>query len=151
MSAHIRRLRKVVGHELLLLPSVSVLPVDETGRVLLVRHTGHYDGWAVLGGAVEVGESPAETAIREAREEISADIRLTKLLDVLGGPDYEVAYPNGDRVAYVTTVYEAEITGGIPAVADSELTDIAWFGPGELAGLSLNRFARALLKATGRI
>jgi hypothetical protein len=65
MSAHIGRLRAVVGHELLLLPSVSVLPVDEVDRVLLVRHAGHADGWAVLGGAVEVGESPAETAIRD--------------------------------------------------------------------------------------
>lgn len=94
---------------------------------------------------------PADTAIREAREEIGADIRLKRLLDVLGGPDYEVAYPNGDRVAYVTSVYEAEIIGGVPAVADSELTDIAWFGLGELAKLTHNRFARALLKATGYI
>ena len=52
-SAHIGRLRVVVGHELLLLPSVSVLPADKARRVLLVRHAGHHDGWAVLGGAVE--------------------------------------------------------------------------------------------------
>lgn len=57
--------------------------------MLLVQHAGHHDGWAVLGGAVEIGESPAETAIRETREEIGADIRITRLLDVLGGPDYE--------------------------------------------------------------
>jgi ADP-ribose pyrophosphatase YjhB (NUDIX family) len=61
---------------LLLLPSVSALPVDEVGQMLLVRHAGHHDGRAVLGGAVEIGESPAETAIREARKEIGADIRL---------------------------------------------------------------------------
>ena len=80
----------------------------------------------MLGGAVEIGESPAETAIREAREEIGADIRLKKLLDVLGGPDYEVTYPNGDRVAYVTSVYEAEVTAGVPRAADGELSDVAW-------------------------
>jgi ADP-ribose pyrophosphatase YjhB (NUDIX family) len=150
MSPHIRRLRSAVGHELLLLPSVSVLPVDETGRVLLVRHAGHH-GWAVLGGAVEIGESPAETAVREARVEIGTEVRLTRLLDVLGGPDYEVTYPNADRVAYVTAVYEAEIIGGTARVADSELTDAAWFSPDELAELTLNRFARALLTATGHI
>ena len=59
IPAHIARLRAVVGHDLLLLPSVSVLPVDQAGRLLLVRHAGHDDGWGVLGGAVEVGESPA--------------------------------------------------------------------------------------------
>jgi ADP-ribose pyrophosphatase YjhB (NUDIX family) len=151
MSAHIGRLRAVVGHELLLLPSVSVLPVDEAGRMLLVRHAGHDDGWAVLGGAVELGESPAETAIREAREEIGVEMRLKRLLDVLGGPDYEVTYPNGDRTAYVTAVYEAEIISGVPAIADDELSDVAWFSPRELGQLNLSRLSRAILAATGHI
>jgi hypothetical protein len=84
----IARLRAVVGHELLLLPSVSVLPVDEAGRLLLVRHAGHDDGWGVLGGAVDVGES---------------------------------------------------------------LSELAWFTPGQLPGLQLSRFSRALLHATGRL
>ena len=151
ISAHIGRLRAAVGHDLLLLPSVSVLPVDAAGRVLLVRHAGHDDGWAVLGGAVEPGESPAETAIREAREEIGAEVRLLRLIDVLGGPGYEVTYPNGDRTAYVTAAYEAEIVSGAPAVADGELSDVAWFSPVELTSLSLNRFSRALLTAIRRI
>jgi ADP-ribose pyrophosphatase YjhB (NUDIX family) len=136
---------------LLLLPSVSVLPVDEAGRVLLVRHAGHDDGWGVLGGAVDVGESPAAAAVREAREEIGAGVRLVRLLDVLGGPDYEVSYPNGDRTAYVTAVYEARIIEGSPAPSDGELSEVAWFAPGELPGLRLSRFARALLQATGRL
>jgi hypothetical protein len=93
VSAHIGRLRAVIGHELLLLPSVSVLPVDEAGRVLLVRQAGHGDGWAVLGGAVEIGESPAETAVREAREEIGTEVRLTRLLNVLGGPTMRSLIP----------------------------------------------------------
>ena len=151
IAAHIARLRAVVGHELLLLPSVSVLPADEAGRILLVRHAGHDDGWGVLGGAVDVGESPAEAAIRESREEIGVDIRLVRLLDVLGGPDYEVSYPNGDRVAYVTAVYEARIVEGSPVVSDGELSELAWFEPGELSGLRLSGFARALLNATGRL
>ena len=149
IPAHIARLRAVVGHDLLLLPSVSVLPVDQAGRLLLVRHAGHHDGWGVLGGAVEVGESPAEAAIRETREEIGVDVRLMRLLDVLGGPDYQVSYPNGDRTAYVTAVYEAAITDGSPAVSDDELTDIAWFTREQLPRLELSRFSRALLSATG--
>jgi 8-oxo-dGTP pyrophosphatase MutT (NUDIX family) len=140
-----------VGHELLVLPSVSVLPVDKAGRVLMVLHAGHDDGWGILGGAVEPGESPAAAAVREAREEIGVDVELVRLLDVLGGPDYEVSYPNGDRVAYVTAVYEARIVAGSPAVSDGELSDLAWFGTGDLPGLGLSRFARALLSATGRL
>ena len=148
IPAHIARLRAAVGHDLLLLPSVSVLPIDQAGR-LLVRHTGHHDGWAVLGGAIEVGESPAEAAVRETREEIGVEVRLLRLLDVLGGPDYVVGYPNGDQTAYVTAVYEGAIIGGSPAARDDELSDMAWFGPGQLANLELSRFAGALLSATG--
>jgi len=149
ISAHIARLRAAVGHELLLLPSVSVLPVDDAGRVLLVRHAGHDDGWGILGGAIDPGESPAAAAVREAREEIGVDVQLVRLVDVLGGPDFEVSYPNGDRVAYVTAVYEARVVAGSPVVSDGELSDLAWFGTRDLPGVELSRFTRALLTATG--
>jgi len=119
--------------------------------VLLVRHAGHDDGWAVLGGAVEAGESPAQAAVREAREEIGAEVRLLGLLDVPGGPDYEVIYPNGDRAAYVTAVYEAEIIIGEPSAADGELSEVAWFSTTELTQLTLSRLSHALLAAIGRI
>ena len=149
IAPHIARLRAFVGHELLLLPSVAVLPADGKGRVLLAWQAGHSDGWTTVGGAVDPGESPAEAAIREAREEIGVEVRLGRLLDVLGGRDYEVTYPNGDRVAYVSAVYEATIVDGEPAPADGELSQLAWFTRDELRTAHLRRFARALLTATG--
>jgi hypothetical protein len=48
---------------------------------------------------------------------------------VLGGPDYEVWYPNGDQAAYVTAVQEATIIDGFPVVGDGELSHVAWFVP----------------------
>jgi 8-oxo-dGTP pyrophosphatase MutT (NUDIX family) len=149
ISPHVARLRAFVGHELLLLPCVTVLPVDESGRVLLAWQAGHSDGWSTVGGAVDPGESPAEAAIREAREEIGVEIRLGRLLDVLGGPDYEVTYPNGDRVAYVTAVYEASVVEGVPAPADGELSGVSWFTREELSAIPLSHFTRALMVATG--
>ena len=149
IAPHIARLRAFVGHEQLLLPCATVLPVDAQGRVLLAWAAGHTDGWGTVGGAVDPGESPAAAAIREAREEIGVEVRLVRLVDVLGGPDYEVTYPNGDRAAYVTAVYEASIVEGIPAPADGELSDVAWFSREELTTIPLNRFTHALLTATG--
>jgi hypothetical protein len=73
---------------------------------------------------------------------------LVRLLDVLGGPDYEVTYPNRDRVAYVAAVYTAEIIAGSPVPDGDELSDAAWFAPAALPGLRLSRFAAALLRAT---
>lgn len=148
MSPHIARLRAVVGHELLLLPSVAVFPVGDNGEVLLVRQAGS-DDWSTLGGAVEIGESPAEAAIRESHEELGVDVELTRLFNVLGVPDYEVTYPNGDKVAYVVSAYEARITGGSPYVNDGELEDFGWFARPELRMLPLSRIGRALLTEAG--
>jgi 8-oxo-dGTP pyrophosphatase MutT (NUDIX family) len=149
MSPHLTRLRAVIGHDLLTLPCVTVLLTDGDGRILLAWPAGHTDGWGTVGGAVDPGESPAEAAVREVREEVGVEIRLGRLLDVLGGPDYEVTYPNEDRVAYVTAVYPAEITAGTPAPSDGELSEVAWFGPADLRTIPLSRFTAAVLTATG--
>lgn len=151
IPSYVARLRVAVGSELLLLPSASVLPVDADDRLLLVRHRGHHDGWGLVGGAVEPGESPADAAVREAREEIGVEVRLRRLLDVLGGRDYEVTYPHGDRAAYVTAVYQAEIVEGTPAADGEEVIDVGWFDRDELRGLPLSRFAGAVLRATRQI
>jgi 8-oxo-dGTP pyrophosphatase MutT (NUDIX family) len=149
ISPHVARLRAAVGHELLVLPCVTVLPADARGRILLAWHAGHTDGWGTVGGAVDPGESSAEAAVRETREEIGVGIRLGRLLGVFGGPDYEITYPNGDQVAYVPAVYEAEIADGTPAPADGELSKLAWFTPQDLQTAPLSRFTRAVLSATG--
>ncbi len=144
ISPHVARLRQEVGHDLLLLPSVAVLPRDEDDRLLLVRLAD--DGrWATIGGAVEPHEAPEEAARREALEEAGVVVTLRRLLAVVGGPGYEVTYPNGDRTAYVSAVYDAVVTGGHPVPDDDETTEVAWFAEAELDGLALSAFNRRLL------
>jgi ADP-ribose pyrophosphatase YjhB (NUDIX family) len=149
ISEHVARLREVIGHELIVLPAASVLPVDSVGRVLLVWPTGHDDGWHVMGGAVDPGESPAQTAVREAKEEIGVDIKLGPLLGAFGGPNHEVLYPNGDQVAYVVSLYQAEIASGEVTVDGEELAEARWFTRSELDNLRLHPGARAMLTAAG--
>ncbi|WP_305783673.1 NUDIX domain-containing protein [Symbioplanes lichenis] len=151
MSPHVARLRAAIGHELIQLPSVSVLVVDQDERLLLVRHAGTTDGWTVPGGAIEIGETPARAAEREILEETGIRITPPRLLAVLGGADYEVTYGNGDRVAYVPAVFEARIAGGTPTPDLEEVSELGWFRPAQLPGADLNRFARALLRATGHL
>jgi ADP-ribose pyrophosphatase YjhB (NUDIX family) len=150
LSSHVARLRAAIGPELILLPSVSVLPLDDRGRLLLARHADG-DHWGLVGGALEPGESPAEAAVREAREEIGVDVRLRRLVDVFGGPDFEVTYGNGDQVAYMLALFEAEIVAGTLTPDGDEVVEAAWFDPDSLAALHIHRLARAVLRHTGHL
>lgn len=61
---------------------------------------------------MEIGESPAEAAVREVHEETGPAIELGSLRAAVGGPSYEVEYPNSDRCSYVSVVYDARPIGG---------------------------------------
>jgi 8-oxo-dGTP pyrophosphatase MutT (NUDIX family) len=144
-SDHIRRLREKIGHELLLVPSVAVLPKDAHGRILLVRLTDT-GRWATIGGAVEVDEDPRDAAIREAKEEAGVVVELGPILGVLGGPDYRITYPNGDLTAYVSIVYDATVRSGVPAPDGDETIEVGWFTLAEMATAELGQFARTMLR-----
>jgi 8-oxo-dGTP pyrophosphatase MutT (NUDIX family) len=148
ISPFVKRLRELVGHELLVLPSVSVLPRDEGGRLLLVRliDTGN---WATIGGAVEPDESPQLAACREAEEEAGVTLRLGPLLGVVGGPDYRVTYPNNDRTAYVVAVFDATVESGTARPDGDETSDVAWFALDELPFDKMGRLTKALLSDVG--
>lgn len=149
ISPYIAALRESVGHDLLLLPSVAALPHDADGRVLLVKQsdTGL---WATIGGLVEVDESPEQAAVREASEEAGVTLRLTHILGATGGPDFQITYPNGDRVAYVSIVYDAVVVAGDAQPDGDETTDVRWFDHHDLATLPLHPFARSTFAALGR-
>ena len=144
ISPYIRGLRERVGHDLLLLPSVAVLPWDEEGRLLLVREaqTGL---WQTIGGAVEPDESPAQAAIRETAEEAGVVVELTGIRGVTGGPGFRMTYPNGDLVSYVPTIFDARVIDGEPRPDGEETIDVAWFTTGQLSDTALSEFTIALL------
>ena len=70
-------IREVVDHR----PAVVIVPLDECGRVIMVRQYRYAVGETLLeapAGIVEEGEEPCETAQRELQEEvgrIAGDLR----------------------------------------------------------------------------
>jgi ADP-ribose pyrophosphatase YjhB (NUDIX family) len=148
VSPYIRRLRKLIGCDLLVLPSAAVLPRDESGRVLLVRITDTSQ-WAVIGGAVEPDEAPQQCAIREAEEEAGVTVSLGRILGVFGGPEFRMTYPNGDQTSYVTTVFDGIVVAGEPRPDGDETSEVGWWEPGHLPMDEMSPFTVALLQASG--
>jgi ADP-ribose pyrophosphatase YjhB (NUDIX family) len=50
-----------------IVPSVNVVVSNDKGDLLLIRRSDN-DNWAVPGGAIDLGESLAEAAVRETKE-----------------------------------------------------------------------------------
>ncbi len=149
VSPHIRRLREKVGHDLLVLPAVCVLPIDPAGRLLLVEEieTGQ---WQTIGGSIEPHEAPRDAGVREALEEAGVVVELGRLVDSLGGPGFEVTYPNGDVVSYVTSVFEAVVRSGEPNPDGDETSAVGWWALDELDDLGrvpLSAFTQVLFGA----
>ena len=88
------------------------------------------------------------------------EVSLTRIRAVIGGPRFQHTYPNGDQVAFVSTVFDAHIVSGTPVSDGDEITEVAWFDPAELAAgardapgspldESLPQLALAILDAVG--
>ena len=148
ISPHIRHLRDKVGHDLLLLPSTAVLPRDDAGRILLVRLIDS-GNWAIIGGAIEPDESPQVGAVREVAEEAGVTVELGAILGVYAGPEYHVAYQNGDESAYVVTAFDATVIDGVPRPDGDETSEVGWFSPDELPLGEMGELTRALLLDLG--
>ncbi|MEU5950370.1 NUDIX domain-containing protein [Micromonospora sp. NPDC047465] len=73
ISQYVAGLRKLVGKDLLILPSACAVVVDDSGRVLLGRRvdTGR---WSLPAGAIDPGEQPADAVVREVYEETGVNI-----------------------------------------------------------------------------
>jgi 8-oxo-dGTP pyrophosphatase MutT (NUDIX family) len=130
-SDYLQRLRHKVGHDLLLLPSVTIVALDESKRVLLVRHVNH-GLWVAPGGMIEPDETPVMAAHREMQEETGCGVDLIRILGVYGGPGFRVRYENGDEVAYVMTVFQARIREGIPHPNGTESLEVRFFSAAEI-------------------
>ncbi|MEE8319513.1 MAG: NUDIX hydrolase [bacterium] len=81
-----------------------IIEIDDAGIVLIKRKNPPH-GWAIPGGFVDYGETVEAAAVREAKEETSLDVELTRLLGVYSDPDRD------PRFHTVSTVFVARASG----------------------------------------
>lgn len=124
ISDYLKKIRGRIGHDLLLMPSVTSIVFNDRGEVLL-QHNVDARRWCLIGGAMDPGEQPADCAVREAKEEAGIDVTVLRLIGVHTRP--LVSYPNGDQVLYVSTSFLCHAQPGEPQICDDESLDMRYF------------------------
>ncbi len=95
-----------------MVPSVNVVVVNDAGEILLIRRSDN-DNWALPGGAIDLGESVAQAAIRETKEETGIDCEITGLVGIYSDPKHIILYTsNGEARQEFSIVLTARPTGG---------------------------------------
>jgi 8-oxo-dGTP pyrophosphatase MutT (NUDIX family) len=126
MADYIGELRKLIGTRPIIMCGANVIILDSDGRILL-HHRVDNDTWGLPGGAMEIGESLEETAIREANEEIGLTCRNLKIFNVYSGEELYYKYPDGNEVYNVTATYICKDFSGQIEVDETEGKDAMFF------------------------
>lgn len=122
-------------------PSVNVIVSDAQGRVLVIRRTDN-GNWAVPGGAIDLGESMVEAAVRETLEETGITCEVTGLVGIYTDPDHLIHYTSNDEVRQeFSIVLTGRPTGGEPT-ASNESSEVRWVQPTDLRTLAMDRSMR---------
>lgn len=141
---YVEDLRKIVGHQPLILVGAVVAVINETGEILLQQRR---DGkWGIPGGLLELAESAEEAGRREVLEETGIEIGKLELIGVFSGEQYFVTLPNGDQFYPVTIAYVSkDIKGGSLKADGDETIEAKFFKLGELP-TELSPLIKALIK-----
>jgi ADP-ribose pyrophosphatase YjhB (NUDIX family) len=124
-----------------IVPSVNVVVVNDRAEILLIRRSDN-DNWAVPGGAVDLGESLTQAAIRETKEESGVDCSVTGLVGIYTDPRHVILYTsNGEVRQEFSIVLTGRATGGEPTPSD-ESTEVRWVPVAEVASLAMDRSMR---------
>ncbi|MGW2366333.1 NUDIX hydrolase [Streptomyces sp. NPDC001667] len=117
-------------------PSASVVVVDDSGRLLVIHKTDN-NLWALPGGGHDIGESITDTAIREVREETGIEIEVEEITGVYTNPQHVMAYDDGEVRQQFTVCFRAHPTGG--ALRNSEESkEVRWVSPTDLPKLDIH-------------
>ena len=124
-----------------LVPLVNVVVVNDAGEILMIRRTDN-DNWAVPGGAVDLGESVGQAAVRETREESGIECEITGIVGIYSDPKHVILYTsNGEARQEFSIVLTARPLSGQPTPS-SESSEVRWVPVSEVREYTMDRSMR---------
>jgi len=124
-----------------MVPSVNVVVVNDEGDILLIRRTDN-DNWALPGGAIDLGESAAQAAIRETVEETGITCEITGLVGIYTDPGHVIHYTSNDEVRQeFSIVLTGRPVSGRPTPS-SESSEVRWVPADEVEAYTMDRAMR---------
>jgi len=127
-----------------LVPGASAIVADDQGRIALHRRTDN-DLWALPSGTMEIGESIAQTAVREVKEEIGVEVEPVRLVGVYSDPQHVFAYDDGEVRQEFNVCIACRTVGGELTPGD-EAREVGWFTPEEVANLAMHESVRRRIR-----
>ena len=122
-------------------PSVNIVVTSENDEVLLIRRSDN-DNWAIPGGAIELGESMTQAAIRETKEESGIDCEITGLVGVYTDPKHVILYTsNGEARQEFSIVLTGRPVGG-ELTPSSESSEVRWVPASKIDDYAMDRSMR---------
>jgi len=91
--------------------AVSAFIQDDEGRILMIRRTDN-DLYSIPGGQLELGETLAEAAVREVREETGIECEVTEVIGLYSDPNHVIGYDDGEVRQEFSICFRAIETGG---------------------------------------
>ena len=87
---------------------------------------------------MDIGETIAEAAIRETREETGIECEIVRLVGVYTNPRHVMLYTsNGEVRQECSLVFAARATGGQPKTS-SESLEVRWVSPDDVERLPMH-------------
>lgn len=123
--------------------AVSAFIQDDEGRILMIRRTDN-DLYAIPGGQLELGETLAQAAVREVREETGVECKMTEVIGLYSDPNHVIAYDDGEVRQEFSICFRAEYLDGT-ARTSSESKEVLWVKPEKLASLRIHKSIRLRL------
>lgn len=124
-----------------LVPSVNVVVTNDAGDLLMIRRSDN-GNWAVPGGAIDLGESLPQAAVRETLEETGILCEITGLVGTYTDPKHVILYTsNGEARQEFSIVLTARHIAGEPTPS-SESTEVRWVPRDQVENLPMDRSMR---------